>query len=228
MMRKPQLAAFALAIVLLGGCVLPQWRVFQKRVDAKLAEKSSEQVEAERRAAAFIKQRSTPQPAATPAEQGKALTEIRAVAEGLSNSLGEPAKPVTAVDYEHVIAELRHGVLAEQKKAEQWRAFALKYAGRPIEDTGINLAGPAGVLAFVGVIVACIVVPGFGWLLLRVVPVLWSALKRAAGAVESLAREAPAAVAKIKATLPNNEDAARKAVRLAKRRSAPASRPLAA
>lgn len=50
------LIGFWVAVLLtLTACQLPQWRVFQKSVDAKMAEKPAEQTEAERRGAKFIK-----------------------------------------------------------------------------------------------------------------------------------------------------------------------------
>lgn len=45
-------------VLLLTACHLPQWRVFQKTVDAKMAEKPPEQTEAERRGASYIWHRS--------------------------------------------------------------------------------------------------------------------------------------------------------------------------
>lgn len=217
--------AALLIVALLAGCALmPEWRVFQAKVDPKLAEKPAEQVEAERRAAAFIRETSA-RPAADPVAQ---VATIHSVAVPLASSLGEPKVAATAADKDRIIAELRHGVLAEQRNAEQWKAFARKYASKPLEDTGINLAGPAGLLFLVGIVAACIFVPGFGYVLLRLLPVLWSALTRAVGLVEKVATEAPAAVAKFKSTLPQREDAARKAVRLAKRRAIPAPPTVAA
>jgi hypothetical protein len=221
---------FALALVgilawafFVSGCQVVQWRVFQKKVDGKDGEKPAAQVEGEKRAAAYIVARTTP-PVADPA---KAVQDVNQVATGLSSSLGQPAKPVAMEDKDAVIASLRQGLAAKDAQLDKWREFARRYNGKPLEDTGINLAGPAGLLGLVAVIAACIFVPGFGYVLLRLLPVLWAALKRSVSAVEALASKAPEAVAAIKSALPQKEDAARKAVRLAKRR-ARAAQPLAA
>lgn len=221
-------AAVALVVIIawaffVAGCQMPQWRVFQKKVDPKMADTPAAQTEGQKRAAAYIVARTTP-PVADPAV---AVQDVHQVATGLSASLGQPAKPVTVEDKDAVIASLRAGLAAKDAQLEKWKKFARDYANKPIEDTGINLAGPAGLLAFAGVIAACIFVPGFGYVLLRLLPVLWSALKRAVGLVEAAARKAPDVVAELKQALPQQEDAARKAIRIAKPRAGSA-RPLAA
>jgi hypothetical protein len=214
-MSRVCLTALLTWIVLFAACALPQWRVLQKKVDPTLAQKPAAQVEAERQGARFIVQKSAsvgPSPVAQ-------LADIHAVAVPLAASLGEPAKPVTLADQAAVIAALERGLRAEQKKAEQWRSFALRYANRPIEGTGINLAGPAGVLALVGVIAACVFCPTFLWLVLRIVPVLLGALRSAAGGIEALAAKAPEAVEQVKKNVlaPQMSPAKRTAVRMAKR-----------
>jgi len=205
------------------GCQLPSFRVFQRKVDGVAAETPAAQLEGQKRAARYIAQRT-----AAPVKDAPAVVaDVHEVAVGLSASLGEPSKPVTADDREAVIASLRAGLLAKDAQLEKWKAFGRKYAGTPLEGTGIDLAGPTGLLVLAGVVAACIFVPGFGWMLLRVIPVLWSGLKRSAGMVEALAREAPEAVAKLKAALPQREDAVRKIVRKAKE-STTSTKPLAA
>lgn len=220
-------AALALVVIVawaffVAGCQVAQWRVFQKKVDPKMADTPAAQTEGQKRAAAYIVARTTP-PVADPIV---AVQDVHQVATGLSASLGQPAKPVTVEDKDAVIASLRAGLAAKDAQLERWKKFARDYANKPIEDTGINLAGPAGVLAFAGVIAACIFVPGFGYVLLRLLPVLWSALKRAVGLVEAAARKAPDVVAELKQALPQKEDGARKAIRIAKPRAT--ARPLAA
>jgi hypothetical protein len=214
-------------VFFVSGCQVAQWRVFQKKVDGADGVKPAAQVEGEKRAAAYIAKRSEPPKTETVLEMKTALGDIHVVATNLSSSLGQPAKAVTLEDKDAVIASLRQGLAAKDAQLERWRAFGRKYAGTPLEDTGINLAGPAGLLAFAAVIAAVIFVPGFGYVLLRLLPVLWAALKRSVAAVEAVASKAPEAVAAIKAALPQKEDGARKAVRLAKRRAV-AAQPLAA
>lgn len=211
-MRPASLLAL-LAALCLAGCALPQWRVFQAKIDPKLAEKPAPQLEAERRSAALIVDLSAA-PTANPAGR---IAEIHAVALPLSASLGEPLKRATVFEAPAVIAESRAGLLASQRKAEAWKAFAQKYAGKPIEDTGVNLAGPAGLLALAGVVAACIACPALGYLLLRVVPLLWGFFSRTTSAVAEFAEEHPAAGLQLAGKLSNKMDAAHKA--LVKRRA---------
>lgn len=184
-------------VALSAGCALPDWRVFQAKVDAKAAEKPKAQVEGEKRAAAYLVARTTPPVVDPPA----AVADAHQVASGLAASLGPPAEPVTASvdDRDSVIASLRAGLEAKEKQIDQWRAFARKYAGKPLEDTGINLAGPAGVLALAGVVAACIAVPGLGWALLRIIPVLFGMVKRMTAGIESYARDMPEEGERLKA-----------------------------
>ena len=172
-----------------GGCQLPQWRIFQKKVDPKMAETPAAQVEGQKRAAAYIVKRTEP-PVAAPA---MAVVDVHHVAVGLSASLGEPEKPVTLEDKDAVIASLRKGLQAKEAQLDAWKKFARTYAGKPLEDTGINLAGPAGLLALAGVVAACVFVPGFGYVLVRLVPVLWGMVRRMASGIESFAAEVPGA-----------------------------------
>jgi hypothetical protein len=184
--------AFLLAFT--ACSLLPQYRVFQKKVDPSLADKPKAQLEAERRAADFIETRS----AASSPDPVKQLQEIHAVAADLSASLGEPQQAPGMADAQKIIRELRAGLLQEQKKADAWKAFAKKYANTPLENTGIDLVGPAGVLGLVGVVAACIACPAFGWVLLRLVPLLWGALKRMTAGIETFAREVPDAAEQLK------------------------------
>lgn len=201
-----RLKLLALVACLLFAACLPQMRVFQAKIDPALAEKPPAQVEAERRAAAFIRDTSAA-PAANPVAQ---VAAIHAVAAPLSASLGEPKEPVTAEDKDRIIAGLRQGLLAEQKKAEQWKAFARKHAGREIEGTGLNLAGPAGLLALVGVIAACVACPALGYLLLRLLPLLWGFFRRTTTALHEFATEHPDAGEQVAQKLSARMDEAHK------------------
>lgn len=193
---------------MLVGCAFPQWRFFQKTVDAKLAERPADQVEAERRAAAFIRVTSE-----TPWSDMRAQLEgVHRVAVPLSASLGEPKQPVAAADEAAVIASLRVGLLAEQKKAEQWRAFAKKYAGAELENTGINLAGPAGLVVLVGIVAACIACPALGYVALRVVPLLWGFFRTTTKAIGDFVQAHPDAGEELKATLSRRMDRSHKSL----------------
>lgn len=176
------LTVFAIAA---AGCSMPNWRVGQEKVDPKKIDKTASQLDAEKRAASYIKLRTEP-----PVPDPKAaVQDVHQVAVGLSSSLGEPRVEVTLEDRDRVVSELRQALVEKDRQIEAWRSWARKYAGTPLEGTGIDLAGPAGLLAFAGVIAACILVPGFGYLVLRIVPALWGLVKRTAVGIESFAAD---------------------------------------
>lgn len=189
----------------LGGCSLPQWRVFQKTVPRDEGPTQA-QVESQRRAAALIVDLSA-DPTANPIAR---IGEIHAVAVPLSASLGEPLKRATVFEVPQVIAASRAALLEEQAKAEKWREFARKYGGKELEDTGINLAGPAGLIGLVAVVAACVACPALGYLLLRVVPLLWSFFSRTTSAVAELAKDNPDAATALASKLSAKMDAAHK------------------
>jgi hypothetical protein len=131
------LGAFALLgcfvlMLTLSGCQVPQWRIFQAEVPKKI-EKQSVQIEAEREAAKLV--------AATITEPDEMVT----VAAALSESLGEPEKPInpkkldTARD--KALAALLKGMQNQQKQLERLNAKLEKYEGKAIEGTGFNLFG---------------------------------------------------------------------------------------
>ena len=138
------------------------------------------------------------------------MAAIHAVAVPLSSSLGQPKTAAAPADQALVIAELRQGVLAEQQRAEQWKAFAKKHAGKPIEGTGLNLAGPAGLLALAGIAAACIAFPAFGYLLLRVVPILWGYFTQTTAAIGGFVAERKDAGEDLKLKLSRKMDGAQK------------------
>lgn len=198
-----------LAVVLLfvvAGCSLPQWRIGQAKIDPKLAEKPAQQVEAERRSAALIADLSAA-PTANPVGR---IAEIHAVAVPLSASLGEPLKRATVFEAPAVIADQRAGIQAAQSRAEKWKAFATKYAGKPIEETGINLAGPAGLLGLVAIAAACVACPAFGYVLLRVLPLLWGFFRSTTAAISNFAEANPVAGSELKVELSRKMDTAHK------------------
>ncbi len=187
-------------------------RIFEKKVPVADSVSPVAQIEGQRQAAAYIAKRTAPPVANAPA----AVADVHEVAVSLSASLGEPERPVEIDDRAAVISALGAGLREKEKQLERWKAFGRKYGGQPIEGTGINLAAGALWLWILAIVAACVFIPGFGWVLLRLVPVLWSAVKRGAVALEHVASMAPAAVAEAKAELPQAEDAVRKIIRRAK------------
>ena len=203
-------------LLLLCGCSLPQWRVFQKTVPTD-AGPAPAVVESQRRAAALIVDLS----ASLSADPAKQVSDIHAVAVPLSVSLGEPLKRATVFQAPDVVAALRKSSLDAQAKAEKWRAFSVKYAGTPLEGTGVNLAGPAGLLGLIGVIAACVAFPPVAYLLLRALPVLWGFFRSTTSAISEFTTANPDEGERLKLTLSRKMDAAHK--RLVRTRKAPAA-----
>jgi hypothetical protein len=200
-------------LALLCGCSLPQWRVGQKVVPVD-AGPSVQAVESQRRAAALIVDLS----ASLSADPGKQVADIHAVAVPLSVSLGEPLKRATVFQAPDVVTALRKSSLDAQAKADKWREFARKHAGTALEGTGVNLAGPAGLLGLIGVIAACIAFPPIGYILLRALPVLWGFFRSTTSAISEFTASNPDEGERLKLTLSRKMDAAHK--RLVKTRKA--------
>ena len=203
-------------LLLLCGCSLPQWRVFQKTVPTDTGPAPAV-IESQRRAAALIVDLS----ASLSADPAKQVSDIHAVAVPLSVSLGEPLKRATVFQAPDVVASLRKSSLDAQAKAEKWREFARKHGGAPIEGTGVNLAGPAGLLGLIAVVAACIAFPPIGYVLLRALPVLWGFFRSTTSAISEFTTANPDEGERLKLTLSRKMDAAHK--RLVKTRKAPAA-----
>lgn len=195
-MKRSLAVAFLCSLIacLFGCSLLPEWRVFQKKVPATLTEKPKAQAEGERQAAAFIRQQTTP-PVPDPV---KAVARVYPVAAALSASLGEPLQAIEGDDPAKTLETLRQGLIAKETQLEAWKAFGRKYAGKELEGTGFDLAGPAGLVAIVGLAAAVIMCPAVGWVLLRVIPVLWGMIRRIMTGVENFAVENPDAAGRLK------------------------------
>ena len=182
-----RILVFATLPLVIGGCsLLPDVRVFQKTIPTDTG-KPAKQTEAERMGAKYIAMRSA-EPEPNAAAQ---IAAIHSVAVPLSNSLGEPVKPVSVAAIAPVINDLSAGLLAEQKKAEAWRAFGLKYGGKQIEGTGIDLAGPGAFLGVAGLVALFVFVPGALSIALVVIRRLRGTIQTMAQAVEEHAAENP-------------------------------------
>lgn len=203
-MKKASL--FVLLPFLFLGCIMPEARVFQKKVPIEQA--SPEILEGQRQGAEYIEQKSA-SPGADPV---KTIEEIHAVAAPLSASLGEPAKKITVDDSEVVIASLKKALLAEQKRADDWEKFSQKYAGTQLEGTGIDLATP-GVFLGIGTLIALFIfVPGTLSVALFVMRRLRLTLQQTVKSVEEFAAENPEAAVSLKARQSSNLDRAEKAL----------------
>jgi len=166
---------------------MAQWRVLQEKIDPELAEKPEKQIEAERQGAQFIRDKS----ATLEADPEKQVQEIHSVAVPLSDSLGVPKSVIEVDDSQKAIKALERGLLAEQARAEEWKAFAKKYAYKELEDTGVNLFTPTALLGFAGIAALCIFVPGFLTFLLFVIRRMRTGLQQVTQAVEQYKIEKP-------------------------------------
>lgn len=188
------------------GCIMPEARVFQKKVPVEQV--SPEILEGQRQGAEYIEQKSA-SPGADPV---KTIEEIHAVAAPLSASLGEPEKKVNPDNGEAVIAALKKALIAEQKKADDWKKFSQKYSGIQLEGTGIDLAAPGALLGVGTLIALFIFVPGTLSVALFVMRRLRLTLQQTVKSVEEFAAENPEAAASLKARQSSNLDRAEKAV----------------
>lgn len=193
-------------VLFVTGCALPQWRFFQAKVPATMSEKPARQIEGEKQGAALIRELTAP----PVADAGHTVQQVHAVAVDLAASLGEPAQPVRIEDQAAVIAALRSGLVAKERQLEQWKQFGRKYGGTTLEDTGINLAGPAGLLGLIAVVALCVAVPPVGYALLRVLPVLWGFFRSTTRAVSDFAQARPEAGEELKVQLSRRMDRAHK------------------
>jgi hypothetical protein len=196
-------AAILVAVVLmLTGCTVPQWRVFQKTIPAPVA-KSDEQVEGERQAADLI---------AKTIEEPVAL---KPVAQGLSESLGKPAKPLdhttVAVSSERAVKRLETGVVELRNAREKQDAFLERYQGMEIENTGVNLFGGSVFLSMAAVVALCIFVPGFGSLVLFMIRRMHAAGKQVVEGIEQFKHAEPDKAAELQEWLSAHMDQAAKA-----------------
>lgn len=216
--HKSGALALLVLTVSLCGCSSAGWRLGQTKVPID-AGPSAQSVDSQRRAAALIVDLS----ASVSSDPGKQIGDIHAVAVPLSVSLGEPLKRATVFQAPDVASALRKTALDAQAKAEKWRAFAAKYAGTPLEDTGINLAGPTGFLALIAVTALCVAFPPIGYILLRALPLLWGFFRATTNGVANFVAENPKAGADLKAQLSRKHDASHKI--LVKKRGTPADMP---
>jgi hypothetical protein len=165
-------------------------------------------LEGQRQGAKFIEQKS-----ADPGEDlALALFDIHAVATPLSSSLGQPAKTVTVKDKDAAIRSLQKSNLAIQKKADDWKAFALKYQGKDLEGTGINLSGIGGFVGLGTILALIIFVPGGFTVFLFIIRRLRSSLTQVAQSIEEYATKNPDGAKDLKTRLSSNLDRAEKSI----------------
>lgn len=166
----------------LTGCSTPQMRVFQKAVPEPVG-KPAELIEAERYAAKVIAVRIESPP------------ELIPVAQELSNSLGEPNQEVdddlTPYLAESALDSIYEGQVEYQEDRDKQDKWLRKYHGLEIEGTGVNLFGGTVFLSFAAIIAACILLPGFGSLVIFLVRRLRVGMAQMVEGVEQWKAEHP-------------------------------------
>lgn len=161
------------------GCGLPS-RIFTAKVPPPV-QKLPAQVEGERRAADLL------------AHGIQKPESLKPVAQGLSDSLGKPEKPLPSATPEQVdtsaaqsLEALNAGMLKLQKQLDAQNKFLAKYAGKEIEGTGFSLLGPGMVTLVIILIVVAVACPPA----LTLMFFAFKRLKAAAGIVVNQMEEA--------------------------------------
>jgi len=206
-------------VLALSGCIgVPQWRVGQAEVPKPLA-KNEKLIESERQAADLLARRMVTlnrYVASVPHYSTivKEMSELSDVSVSLSNSLGTPTVPIKDGPKASVVAVegIRKGIAEQQKQAGKLNKTLAKYAGKEIEDTGINLFGGSVVLSVGAFIAAIIFIPGFGTFILFAYRRMRKTVGQIAAGVEAHTVEDPAAGAALKEWLSAELDKSSKAI----------------
>lgn len=141
-----------LAVLLFAACG-SSTRLFQSKVPEPVR-KPAAQLEGERQAADLL---------AKGIEKPQSLVPV---AEGLSNSLGKPQKPLPSdtpaqVDTSalKVVASMEANLVKMQKQLDVLNLKLTQFQGKPIEGTGFDFAGPGMMVVIVGLIVLAVACP---------------------------------------------------------------------
>lgn len=205
-MKTARTVLLCAACLMLSGCasLLPEWRLFQKKVPAPIVKPAS-QVETERRTADYIA-RTVEQP-----------PQLKGMARDLSESLGKPEHPIAADatpdDAEERMArEWQKALRKQQEQLDQLNALLAASEGKKIEDTGINVFGFSVGAAGLALVVLCVMFPPLA-------TILWAIFKRVSGALHATAqgianfvKDNPDAGEKLKDYLSKTQDAAHKQI----------------
>jgi hypothetical protein len=187
-------------LMMLSGCLAtPQWRVGQATVPIPIV-KTEKQVEAERQAADLLA-RKIQEPA-----------ELKPVAVGLSASLGEPKVPLkdTPQAPDKAVEALKQGLLLQQEQLAVLNKKLAKYQGKEVEDTGLNLFAPTTGLGLIGLIAACIFVPGFLTFVIFLIRRLFATIRVLVTKIQAFEAEEPVAAKKLKDSLSRGMDSQHK------------------
>ncbi len=167
--------------------------------------KLPEQVELERKTADYIARKVEEPP------------QLKSMARKLSESLGRPKKqisdsdPVEETENDNLI-DWQKVLLAQQEQLDKLNKALVKFEGKKIEDTGVNVFGFSMGGAAIALVVLCVLFP-------PVATVLWVIFKRVSGAlfataqgIKNYVKDNPDAGEKLKVYLGNAQDKAHKEI----------------
>ena len=172
--------------VLLSGCsLLPSFVVGKKSVPAPVV-KAASLVEVEKQTARLI------------ADHIETPVELIKPARELSNSLGQPDKPLDDKNLPKAANTVVEKIVKENtqlhREVAKQTKFLSTYAGHKIEDTGFDIGGLLSGTGVLGVIALVIFVPGALTILLTIIHRLRATLTHVVTAVEQYRVENPKAV----------------------------------
>ncbi len=192
------------ACLLLSGCasLMPQWRLFQKKVPAPIV-KPAAQVEVERQAAEYI------------ARTVEKPVELKPIAIGLSKSLGVPEKPIleapaeAAPDFYDAWMKV---LKKEQEQRDELNAMLAKTEGKKIEGTGYNVFGFSVGAAGLALIILLVMFPPLATIIWAIFTRVSGALTTTAKGIAEFVKENPDAGKRLKDKLAQTQDAVHKQV----------------
>jgi len=193
-----------LVLFLLSGCtsILPQWRVFQKKVPEPIIKPAS-QIEVERQTADYI------------ARNIETPVQLKPMSVRLSESLGRPEKPIQDQLDEaeaYMNKSWQKELRKQQDQLDELNKLLTAQGGKKIEGTGINVFGFTIGGAGIALIVLCVMFP-------PIATILWTIFKRVSGALTTTAegisnfiKDNPDSGAQLKSYLAETQDKVHKQV----------------
>lgn len=197
---KRTLPVMALCL-LLTGCqsLIPQWRVFQKKVPEPIV-KTDSQREIDRQAADYI------------ARTVETPPGLKPIAASLSESLGHPAKPIKVTDDSEakLQAMLAKALLQTQRERDELNTALTKTEGKKIEGTGYNVFGFAISGTVILVIALCVMFPPLAGIIWWIIQRAYGALSRTTAGIGKFMEANPDGGEQLKAFLSKTHDSADK------------------
>jgi hypothetical protein len=187
--------------LLVAGCQVPQWRVFQAKVPAPIA-KDAGQIETDRRAADLV------------ARTIETPVVLKPVAAALSQSLGQPENPIQTKDLasasQAATEEVRRSIVAMEEQIANQTVLLAKFEGKAIEGTGFNLFGIGSTAALVGLAALCVGCPSIITFLFFMLRRMRGALTATVAGVQAFKDENPEVADALRTELEKAHDAGHK------------------